>query len=109
MQPALLRYYLNAIKLIVTQHTQQERLRYYGNLICNIMFMLTKMTVYISYLVSTHMKGIELSYELLRWWYFVLAALNANYTGSGSFYAINHQSNYFVNEDGILLGYDDTL
>jgi hypothetical protein len=38
MQPALLRYCGNAIKLIVTQHTQQELLRYYGNLIChNIM------------------------------------------------------------------------
>jgi hypothetical protein len=32
MQPALLRYYGNAIKLIVTQHTQQELLRYYSNL-----------------------------------------------------------------------------
>jgi hypothetical protein len=36
MQPALLRYYGNAIKLIVTQHTQQELLRYYGNLLCHI-------------------------------------------------------------------------
>jgi hypothetical protein len=35
MQTALLRYYGNAIKLIVTQHTQQELLRYYGNLICH--------------------------------------------------------------------------
>jgi hypothetical protein len=35
IQPALLRYYGNAIKLIVTQHTQQELLRYYGNLICH--------------------------------------------------------------------------
>jgi hypothetical protein len=33
----LLRYYGNAIKLIVTQHTQQELLRYYGNLICHNM------------------------------------------------------------------------
>jgi hypothetical protein len=35
MQQALLRYYGNAIKLIVTQHTQQELLRYYGNLLCH--------------------------------------------------------------------------
>jgi hypothetical protein len=35
MQPALLRYYGNVIKLIVTQHTQQELLCYYGNLICH--------------------------------------------------------------------------
>jgi hypothetical protein len=35
MQPALLRFYGNAIKLIVMQHTQQELLRYYGNLICH--------------------------------------------------------------------------
>jgi hypothetical protein len=35
MQPALLRYYGNAIKLIVTQRTQQELLRYYGNQICH--------------------------------------------------------------------------
>jgi hypothetical protein len=39
MQPALLRYYGNAIKLIVTQHTKQELLRYHGNatnsLLCN--------------------------------------------------------------------------
>jgi hypothetical protein len=36
---ALLRYYGNAIKLIVTQHTQQELLRYYGNLICHNIFL----------------------------------------------------------------------
>jgi hypothetical protein len=36
MQSALLRYYANAIKIIVMQHTQQELLRYYGNLICHI-------------------------------------------------------------------------
>jgi hypothetical protein len=39
IQPALLRYYGNAIKLIVTQHTQQGLLRYYGNLICHIIYM----------------------------------------------------------------------
>jgi hypothetical protein len=39
MQPALLRYYGNAIKLIVTQHTRQELLRYYGNLICHNMLL----------------------------------------------------------------------
>jgi hypothetical protein len=38
IQPAQLRYYGNAIKLIVTQHTEQELLRYYGNLICHSMY-----------------------------------------------------------------------
>jgi hypothetical protein len=48
IQPALLRYYGNAIKLIVTQHTQQELLRYYGDVICHSMNDIKNVVLYVT-------------------------------------------------------------